>query len=116
MVHDVLIPEEERKEEIEMNDEVNEGIINNKLHTVTDTSVLHNQMGSYLKIVNFENQIIMSKEIFNKKWDVNSPKYAEAAIMLDMLEVLKEHTMTQLEGELIFINDNKLLHNDIHEK
>ena len=48
--------------------------------------------------MNFETQIIISKEIFNKKWGVKSPKAAEEAIMLDMLEFLKEHTDPKLEG------------------
>ena len=42
-------------------------------------------MGGRWKIVNFENQIIMCKEIFNKKWGVNGPKAAESTIMMDML-------------------------------
>lgn len=54
--------------------------------------------------------------MFNKKWDVNGPKSAEAAIMLNMLEFLKESTSPYLEGELIVIIDNKLLHDVIHEK
>ena len=65
MMHDILIPEEEREEQIEINDDVKEGIRNNKLHVAIDTSALHNQMGGHWKIVNFENQIFMSKEIFN---------------------------------------------------
>ena len=58
----------------------------------------------------------MSKEIFNKKWGVNSAKAAEAVIMLETLEFVKDSTATNLEGELIFINDNKFLHNGINEK
>ena len=54
--------------------------------------------------------------MFNKKWGVNSPKAAEAAIMLDMLEHVKDSTATILEEELIVINNKKLLHNEINEK
>ena len=36
--------------------------------------------------------------------------------MLDTLEFVKESTSSQLKGELISINDNKLLHTQIHEK
>ena len=39
--------------------------------------------------MDFENNIIESKEIFNKKWGVSSPKAAEAATILDMLEHVK---------------------------
>ena len=60
--------------------------------------------------------MIASKEIFNKKWGVNSPKAAEAATMIDMPEHVKDSTAINLEGELIVINDKKLVHNDIHEK
>ena len=66
MVHDILQSEVESEEEVEINDDVNEGIRNNKLHAVTDTSVMKNEMEGFWKIVNFENQIIMSKEMFNK--------------------------------------------------
>ena len=76
---------------------------------------MHNQMGGHWKILNFENQIFISKETFNKKWDVNSLKAAEDAIMLDMLEFVNELTSSQLKGELIIINDNKLMRADIHE-
>ena len=72
---------------------MSEGIRNNKLHEVIDASMLHNQMGGFLKIVNFENQIIMIKEILNKKWGVNSLKSAEESIMLEILEFLKEHAL-----------------------
>ena len=68
MVHNIFTLEEEREEE-KINEDVSEGIRNNKLHAVTDTSLLHNQMGGCWKIVNFENQTIMSKETFNKKWE-----------------------------------------------
>ena len=47
---------------------------------------------------------------------MSSPNSAEVVTMLDMLEVAKEHTLLQLEGKLIAINDDKFLHNDIHEK
>ena len=56
---------------------------------MSDTPVIHNQMRGYWKIVNVENQIIKSKEIFNKQWDVRSPKAAEAIMILDMLEFSK---------------------------
>ena len=65
--------------------------------------------------MNFDNHTVKSKEIFNKEWSVNRPKAVEAAIMLDMLEFLKESTTPQLEGELIVINGNKLLHNNMIE-
>ena len=65
---------------------------------------------------NFENQIIASTEFFNKKWVVNSPKAAEAVTILDMLGRMKDSTATNLEGELIVINDKKLLHDDVNEK
>ena len=70
-------------------------------------------MGRYWKIVNFENQIIMRKEIFNKQWGENSPKAGETAIILDVLGFTKESTSSHLEGELIFINHNKFLHDAI---
>ena len=57
----------------------------------------------------------MSKEIFNKKWGVNSSKAAETATMLDNLEHAKGLTATNLEREIIVINDNKLLNNEINE-
>ena len=55
-------------------------------------------MGGHWKIMNFYNPTIKSKEIFNKEWSVNRPKAVEAAIMLDMLEFLKELISPQLEG------------------
>ena len=39
----------------------------------------------------------------------------EAATTIDMPERVKGSTATNLEGELIVINDNKLLNNDINE-
>ena len=47
---------------------------------------------------------------------MNSPKSAEAAIIVEILEFLKESTTSKLEGELILIKDNLLLHNNIIEK
>ena len=44
---------------------------------------------------------------------MNSPKSAEDVIILGMLEFVIESTSSQLEGELIVINDNKLLHNEM---
>ena len=43
-----------------------------------------------------------------QKWGTSSPKTAEVEIMLDALNFVKEHTFTQLDGELIVINDDKL--------
>ena len=37
-------------------------------------------------------------------------------MMLDMIEFVKESTVKILEGELIIIDDSKLLHNEINEK
>ena len=66
--------------------------------------------------MNFENQTIASKEMFNKKWGVNIPKAVEVAIIIDMLEYVKDSTAINLEGELIVINDKKIMHNDVNEK
>ena len=66
--------------------------------------------------MDFESNTIKSKETFNKKRGVNSPKAAKAATMLDMPKHAKGSTATNLKGELIVINDNKLLNNDINEK
>ena len=48
--------------------------------------------------MNFENQTIASKEVLNKKWGVKIPNAAEVAIMIDMLEHVKDSTETNLEG------------------
>ena len=50
------------------------------------------------------------------EWEVSNPKAAEAAIVLNILWFAKELTSTNLEGELLIINDNKLLHEEINEK
>ena len=44
VIHIFLRPEEGREEDIETNEETSDGISNNKSCTVTDTSILHNQM------------------------------------------------------------------------
>ena len=54
--------------------------------------------------------------MFDKKWGRNSPKSTEAVTILDILEHVKDSTETNLEGELIVINDKKLMHNDVNEK
>ena len=66
--------------------------------------------------MDFDNNTIESKETFNKKWGVSSPKAAEAATMIDVIEHAKGSTATNLEGELIVINDDRLLNNDINAK
>ena len=76
---------------------------------------MNNQMGGNWKIVNFDNHAVTSMEMFNKEWDVNSPKSTKATIMIDMLEFAKESKTSQLKGELILNNDNKFLHNSIIE-
>ena len=45
VVHRILTLEEEREEEIEINEEVSDRIRNKKLCTVSDASMVHNQMG-----------------------------------------------------------------------
>ena len=77
---------------------------------------MNKKIGGHSKIVNFDNHTVASKETSNKEWDVDSPKAVEAAIILDMLDFAKELTMSQLEEELIIINDKKMLHNIILEK
>ena len=72
--------------------------------------------GVHCKIVDFENNTITSKETFNKKWGVSSPKDAEVVTMFDMLEHAKGQKQKKIEGEIILINDNKLLNNDTNEK
>ena len=67
------------------------------------------------RIVDFENNTTTSKETFNRKWGGNSPKSAEAATMLDVLEHAKGSTPMNLEGETIAINDSRLLNNEINE-
>ena len=78
--------------------------------------MMHNKMGGICKTVNFENQIAISKETFSNKWVMSIPKTAKDAIILDKLEFLKESTSSQLEGELISINNNKFIHADIRKK
>ena len=45
VVQRILTPEEEREEEVEINEEERDGIRNKKSHLVTDVSMLHNQIG-----------------------------------------------------------------------
>ena len=59
---------------------------------------MNKQLGGHWKIVNFDNHAVSSKDTFNKEWSVNSPKAAEAATMLGILDFVKESTMSQLEG------------------
>ena len=49
VVHRILTLEEEREEEIEINEELSDGIRNKKLHALKDASMLHNQMGGIRK-------------------------------------------------------------------
>ena len=65
--------------------------------------------------MNFENQIVIIKEIFHKKWGENILKSAEAIVMLEMLEFVKKSTLSLLEGKLIVNNKNSVIHSDIHE-
>ena len=65
--------------------------------------------------MNFVNQVIKIKEIFYKKWGASVPKSEEATTMIDMIELIKTSIPSQLEGELITINDNKLLNKGINE-
>ena len=44
MVHDIFQSAEESEDEAEVNDEIKEGIRNQKLHAVTDTSTMNNQI------------------------------------------------------------------------
>ena len=74
---------------------------------------MHSQMGGCWKIVTSDNYTVARKEVLNKKLDLNIPKSKEAAIMLNELEFVNESTTSQLEGELIDVNDNKLLCNSI---
>ena len=68
------------------------------MHAVTDVSVMSNQVGAHWEIVNFVNHTVKIKEIFDKEWSVSSPKEADASIMLDILEFVKDSTTPQLEG------------------
>ena len=79
---------EESEDEIEINNGIEEGIRNKKVCAVTDVSEMHNQIGGHYKIVNFENNTVASKELFNKQWGVRSPKAVEDVIMLNMLDFL----------------------------
>ena len=54
--------------------------------------------------------------MFSKPWGVISPKAAKAAIMLEMLQFMTKSTSSQIKGELMIINDNKLLNADIQGK
>ena len=98
MTHEILQSIEESEDGKKVNNEIEEWIRAQKLHTVTDASAMNNQMGEFWKIVYFDNHAVTSKEIFNKEWGVNSPKSTEAAIILNILEFVKESTTSQLEG------------------
>ena len=65
--------------------------------------------------MNFENQIIKSKEKLNNQWVVSSPRASDAAIILDILEFITKSTSLQLERELIVTNNNKLLNSDVQD-
>ena len=64
-------------------------------------------MEFFFKCVTFDNQIVKSKDIFDKKWDIDSPKSIEATMLLNMLEFIARSAPSQLKGEIIIMNDNK---------
>ena len=116
LMHSILIPEEKREDDTETNEETSDGIRSKKSHAVKDASMSYDQMRGHCKIVHVENQVIASKETFNKKWGANSPKAVEEVTILDVLELVKGSTEENLEGELIAINDNELVHNNVNKK
>ena len=73
-LHDILQPKEESEAELELSDETNDGFRNRRLHSVSDRSVKQDQIRLCCKILNFENQIVSSKEMLNKQWGMNIPK------------------------------------------
>ena len=46
-MHSIFLSEEEIEEEKEIKADANEGIRNNKLHSVEETPVMHDQMGGH---------------------------------------------------------------------
>ena len=66
-------------------------------------------MGGHWKLVNFDNEIINSRESHDKNWGANSPKSEESMEMIDMLTCIQNHVSSSAEGEVITINDKTIL-------
>ena len=50
-----------------------------------DVSVKNTIMGVYWVIIDRDQNILMEKELFTKKWEMNTLRTAEATILLDII-------------------------------
>ena len=55
-------------------------------------------MGGHWKLVNFDNEITNSKELYDKNWRVNIPKAEEVMAMLHILTCMKNNVSSSTEG------------------
>ena len=79
-----------------------------RLHAVSDIWMKNNQTWVHWKLVNFDNEMINNRESHDKNWGANSPKAAEAMVMLDVSTFIQNHALSRVEGEITMINDNSL--------
>ena len=75
-----------------------------------DTSVKDGAIGDHWVAMTKKNEILMSHETRTKKWSFNSPKTAEAVILLDLIATLHSRARNTNNGKAdIHVNNKETL-------
>ena len=72
-----------------------------------DSSVKDGIMGAYWVIMTRKNEKLLSHEMHAKDWSYNTPKTAEAVILLDLITTLQSRAQNTNNGKVEIHMDNK---------
>ena len=88
------------------NAEIEELIRNEKIIVACDALVKNGVMGVYWMIIILDKQLVAEKELYSKNWELNLARIAEAIILLDVINVIREKILNIEEGKIVVATDN----------
>ena len=74
-----------------------------------DTLAKDGMIGGYWMIITEDKRILMEKEIYFKRWNINMPKGAKVITMLDMVQTIYQKAKNINERQIIIVMGNKAM-------
>ena len=71
-------------------------------------------MGVYWMIIMIDRKIVIEKELYLKNWQYNTPRSAEAIVLLDMIYVVKQKAVSIEDRAIAIVMDNKAVQKMAH--
>ena len=88
-------------------EEIQESLRKGEVIAACDASVKDGIMGAYWVIMTRKNEKLLSHKMHAKDWSYNTPKTAEAVILLDLITTLQSRARNANNGKVEIHMDNK---------